>query len=464
MNRKEQQWAQEEFGTASLEDQRRTRRVVKIAAMVAQKPAGKVTEVFFNSADREGTFRFLEKEEHSPEVLKKSAAHAALLRCQGIPWVYVPVDGTSLAVTDRGRSKGFGLVGTRKQKATGVQVLSALCVHPSGRPEGLVGQTYFLRSFRKPRRIGKNQPLEKKETRHWVDLLKEVKQTFQEEAKDLKPWFQLDRGGDALPILVEGIQEGALLTVRSSWNRCLVKDEASEKRKYLWDTLKQEPCWGSSLLDLEEGPSRKGRVATMEVRVRRVQLYLQERMTHQETTLWVQAVYTREVGTTPAGESPLEWMLLTNAKVDTLKAAEAVIEGYRQRWRIEEFHKMWKSGACKVEDSQLRSVNSFVLWAVILASVAVRILRLSYLSRTEPDLPATWELRACEVEAVVRLFFQGKQAPKGIPTIRQVALWIARLGGYAGNPNKAPPGPLVLARGLAYIEPVVRLLEAGDRM
>ena len=53
-------------------------------------------------------------------------------------------------------------------------------------------------------------------------------------------------------------------------------------------------------------------------------------------------------------------MLLTNAPTGTLGEAQAVLRGYAMRWRIEEFHKTWKSGRCHVELTQLRSPSAFI--------------------------------------------------------------------------------------------------------
>jgi hypothetical protein len=98
-----------------------------------------------------------------------------------------------------------------------------------------------------------------------------------------------------------------------------------------------------------------------------------------------------------------------------------VIYGYTQRWRIEEFHRTWKQGRCNVESTQLHSTEHVKIWAIILASVSMRIERLKYLSRNYPDLPATEELSSYEIQALVILKRQHKKRteriPNRIPTI-----------------------------------------------
>ena len=73
------------------------------------------------------------------------------------------------------------------------------------------------------------------------------------------------------------------------------------------------------------------------------------------------------------------------------------------RWRIEEFHRTWKSGACNGEDTQLRSREAVIRWASMLAVVAVRIERLKRLSREEPTRSAADELSDIEIEVLLLL-------------------------------------------------------------
>src|SRR5690349_20180880 len=154
----------------------------------------------------------------------------------------------------------------------------------------------------------------------------------------------------------------------------------------------------------------------------------------------INAVFAREIGTAPLGESPLEWLLLTTRPALTFEEARAVVRGYTQRWRIEEFHKTWKSGACRIEESQLRAREHLIRWAVLAASVAVRIVRIAYLARSKPDDPATIEFSEHEIEAAILL--AKAPAPRRGPTLKDMVSWIARLGGFVGGKSAGPPGPL----------------------
>jgi hypothetical protein len=61
----------------------------------------------------------------------------------------------------------------------------------------------------------------------------------------------------------------------------------------------------------------------------------------------------------PQGRDPIDWKLLTDLPVESLKAAIEKLNWYALRWKIEVFHKILKSG-CKAEESLLRSSERIV--------------------------------------------------------------------------------------------------------
>jgi hypothetical protein len=159
----------------------------------------------------------------------------------------------------------------------------------------------------------------------------------------------------------------------------------------------------------------------------------------------------RECGSTPKGERPLEWVLLTNHSIATRAEIERVIFGYTLRWRIEELHKTWKSGLCNVEETQLHSTEAVQRWATILVAVAIRAEKLKQLSRATPDEPASVELTRDE-EQMLRLLRSKygplKERQPSELTIGLAVRWIADMGGYVGKSSGGPPGSITIQRGL----------------
>lgn len=98
------------------------------------------------------------------------------------------------------------------------------------------------------------------------------------------------------------------------------------------------------------------------------------------------AVLAREIAP-PAGQEPIEWMLLTDWKVDTLKMALRMIQWYGLRWGIECWHQVLKD-VCKVEKRQMESAQALERALVLDMIVAWRALMLCRLGRKHPTLPA----------------------------------------------------------------------------
>jgi len=166
-------------------------------------------------------------------------------------------------------------------------------------------------------------------------------------------------------------------------------------------------------------------------------------------TMWV--VEARELG---RRTNRVLWRLLTTKPVTTFGQARRVINAYTRRWRIEEFHLAWKSGACGIEGSWLRQSEHFFKWATLTAAVAARLERIKLLSRTEPHRNALDEFTRDEIDATIAL-----RQPKGVllgatPTLGEMTRWVADLGGYTGKSSGGPPGIRVLSRGFDRVEAV----------
>jgi len=445
-------WAREEFLGLDLGDVRRSERLLAMVTRIGERPAGTVTGVFRSGAEREGAFRLLENARLDERALGEAQARAALERCRPRSTVFVPVDATGLTFADTHGRKGLGPIGSRHQGARGLQAMTALVVDDSGTTLGIGAQRYWTRAEKaSPEYHEDRRAPSKRESAEWMRTLRVAHKRFAEYAPETTPWYQLDRGGDYWHVLLEGTRMGLLLTVRAAYDRRI--DGSARK---LWETLRAQRACGTIRVQVPSRPGHAARVATLSIRASRVELLLHPRGRAAQRVC-VNAVLVAEQGTVPRSER-IEWMLLTTADVTTFEQAAAVVRGYTMRWRIEEFHRTWKSGGCNVEASQLRSRDALVKWATLLASVAARIERLKRLAREQPDLPATEELSRDEIDAVIALGeLKGRKAGD-TPTLGQVVHAIARLGGYTGKSSGGPPGATVLTRGLADVAVAVKVL------
>lgn len=444
-------WAEREFGGAALGDARRTRRLVRVAEAAARRPAGRLTEVFEVAAERAGAYRLVENDDVDPEVVAEAMYAAAVERSQGESFVFVAEDQSSLAFTDTAARKGTGSIGTRDRGARGFEVMTALAVSPSGVPLGVAGQRWWARTGEAAGDPARREPGEK-ESRFWPEVLEAVHSRFGGGGA-ARPWFQMDRGADDWQVWKKASELGAWVTVRACHDRRLVVRRA-QPREYLFPVMAGAPEAGRYRLRVAAGPGRAARVAEMVVRFREVRPRMVEAPSKRtyKPTLW--GVLAEEEGTTPPGEKPLRWLLLTTRPVASFADARLVVLGYSMRWRVELFHRAWKTGDTRVEDSQLRDERAIRLWATVLAAVATRLLRVTYLARDTPAAAATEEFSDEELEAIMLVSRDGR-AGRGLISIAEATMMIARIGGYTGKSSGGPPGFVVLARGWERVEPAL---------
>jgi hypothetical protein len=449
-----------------------------MAVAAARRPGGRILDVYRTSAERQGSYDFLENEAIKSDAMVDGIGLAIASDSQRHPYVLVSVDGGSLNIVDRQHTKGFGIVGNVSQSGRGLKVVTAYALEPDGTPIGVLDQQWWLRgSTNKDKAWRRRRPTEQKETRYFHGAIEQSSRRLEQRAAGTRAWFLLDRESDrrATIELLHGMNQH-WFTIRSSSNRrVLNRSERSgplhhrrifreaKRRRFIDDTLGSAKVQGGFELDVPARPGRVSRRAVLSVRVAApyVWLYTQK---GPASVVQMTLVEVREVRTTPRGEEPLRWRLWTNYPVKSFDDAKLVIENYAKRWRIEDFHKTWKSGACNVETCQLRSPQAATKWAVLMATVAARIERLKHRSRTEPSLPASVELSEHEIQALIFLKRKYKKKtetiPDDMPTLAQAVTWLAEIGGYTGpRASGGPPGSITIRRGLEHILPAALILE-----
>lgn len=453
MGLSERDWAAEQLSTLSLGDVRRDFRARAMLRRMAEQPAGRVSEVFDHAAERQAAYDFLESE-FETERLAAALADATLRAARGKSFVFVAVDGSSVTLTDRAQRKDFGGIGQRRLPTRGLKLIDALAIEPNGTPLGLVALRVWAR---KPLATAPRFQRRHKmttEVSHWVSTLEQVNTRLT--AVAVRPWFLVDREGDCADMLRSMSAGGTLFTVRSNQNRRL-----HGSRRLLRAHMARQPIVGQHVVTVE----RNGTVQRLGLDLRTASVVLDvpnyTAGTKRRARLEVNVVWVRE---RTSRADRLDWMLLTNHPIDGVEQALTIVNGYCNRWRIEDFHRTWKSGRCRIEQTQLHRREHVVRWITMHAAVATRIERLKHLARTQPDAPATIELSELEIEAL-RLRKTAKKKrneiiPEGIPPIRLAVLWLAELGSYAGKPTDNP-GSITIGRGLERLMPFVDGLRLG---
>jgi hypothetical protein len=198
---------------------------------------------------------------------------------------------------------------------------------------------------------------------------------------------------------------------------------------------------------------QKARTAT-EQRTADVQLrYLQIALpppAHQKAkaplTLWV--VHILEPSA-PEDTKPLEWFLLTTCTINSIDDAQACLSWYCLRWRIEDWHRVLKTG-CRIEDLAHHSAERLERAIAINLVIAWRIMLMTLLGRACPELPA--EVLLSEIEVTVLNAFAKQNSINSPANLGDAVRLLARLGGYLGRNNDPPPGHQLMWQGYAVLQ------------
>lgn len=443
------EWAANEFGDVRVSDRRHRRRLIDLTATLAKSPNGTVARTYTNAAERQAAYDLLSNPSVHQAELVASMAGATARRCEGLDFVFVAVDGTGVSLSDPSHTKPLGPIGMLCLPTRGLFAFDALAIAPNGTTLGLLDLRFWARGIFDTNMVRYDQRRTGvTEIRFWNAAIESSMQVLASHAPNVRPWFVMDREADETRVLRDVSNSGAAFTIRLRQDRVVERDD---RRSKLLAELRATKPIARSILDVPRTPRRAARRANVEIRATRVTILLPDfhTKTHSEP-LEVNVV---EVLERSDRDDRLQWVLLTNEPIDRLADVERVVASYKTRWRVEDFHRTWKSGACGLEDMQLRTPGGIRKWAIMLAAVATRTERLKHLARTEPDTPATVELHEDEIAALIlakrRIKTRVESVPDGVPTIGTAVRWIAELGGWAAQYKKgAQPGSTTIARGL----------------
>lgn len=458
-------WAQDEFGDTALGDPRRTKRLVTMMSRLEANPGGPVAQVYPKGRERQAAYKWLENPFVRVAALER-ARNVACMRRMALGGTFaVPVDKTSIHLSDRVGERDFGSVGNRRLGSRGVQVITGLALNAAGAPLGVAHQLLWARSETPspPRRPGHKsrkrerdrRPPDERESMRWVKVLAEIHALGQEHAPNARLWFQLDREGDFWGVHQLAAELGAWTTVRM--NKSHVVRDAKGVPAKLMDWVRKQPIKHWIELTLPAHDGRPQRTARLSLRFAKAQLRLPIAGEHRWVTKTF--VYVDEPSR-PGAEDRIQWLLSTTRPVNCVSDALAVIDNYKRRWRIEDFHRTWKSGCCDIEASQLQSTSVFHRWAILTSSMAARAEYIKHYAREEPDGPATLVFTQEEIDTVV--IHRRIESPKAriqynpgeVPKLSEMTRWVAEFGGFMKS-SKVVPGAVTIARGLAYLEPLV---------
>lgn len=406
------EWAQHEFGAADLGDLRLQRRLVECARALGDQPG----RAFCGAASGDlaavkAYYRFIGLPDAQEAVTMQAmlAPHRqrTLQRMMAQPLVLCVQDGTELNYTNLAQCQGLGALGTNQTgaRSMGLQLHSTLALTAEGVPLGVLDarcQAPLARDA-DDRRSSANIPIEEKKTFDWIQALRQC-----EQAAARMPRTRLvsvmDREADFFELFDEQRQRNKVdLLVRAK------HDRLTAEQRTLFEQVRSGPAKSRLAIAVprqsarpkkSKSQARAGhpkRTAQVQLRCREVVLPPPKHHAGKPPLrLWV--VHVRETRA-PAGVARLEWFLLSTREITTVEQACECLRWYCLRWRIEDWHRVLKSG-CRVEALQHKTATRLKRAIAFNLVIAWRIMLLTLLGRQAPELAADVLFSDLEIEVL----------------------------------------------------------------
>ena len=437
-------FAEREFGRSDLPDGRLRRRLLGLAAAWEKLPGMDLPTLFPGDTERKAAYRFLHNPKVAPADILQPHREALAERCRRQGTVLLVQDTTTLNWTRlKDSSRGLGPLQKRSDSSRGLFVHAALAFTEGRRPLGVSGLESWARPLQEP------SDEREKESARWLRGFEQALEVGRA-CPHTRVIAVGDRESDMWSLFERqaqcGDQAGLLVRAsRGSQRDVLAHEEDGDWRRPLFDHMDFAPVVATRKIEIAArgGPqARPRRVARTEVSADWVPLQPPKTRPGAEP-LEVLAVRVLERDE-PEGEDPLEWLLLTSegqpGKADALRA----VQRYENRWGIEEFFRVLKSGM-RIEDRQLRTAESLQRCLAFDAVNAWRVFELQRYARDAPETPAPEVLSETEME-VIEDFVQGRRllpaSQRERPPPEDIRGWVVRLARIAGfRPWKRQPLP-----------------------
>lgn len=450
----ELQWSQQLFGHCNLKDIRRTRRLVDVAARMARN-AGQslVKSCEGNQAAVLGSYRLIENTHVDVEAIAEAGFQAMVQEASKIAGDMLAIEDTTNVTYTHAVAEYLGTTGSKSDaKRRGYLVHSVLLLEAaSERTLGLIEQRSWCRKdseFGK-KHSRKQQSYEEKESYKWQQASERMATRMGEAMA--RTISICDRESDIYEYLHYKAEQSQRYVVRAQSNRKLTQDEQT-----LFGMLSGEQDWRyQTEVSISQRGGRKARNAQVQISAQRLELRAPATRGKEAKPLSVNVVLVQEEESSE--HEALRWVLLTSEPIETIEQIKRIVRYYELRWRIEEYHKAWKSGV-GVERLRMQSPESLERMQVITAFVAVRLLQLREQLASRPEQNPTQTTLPCnrilkeEEWRVLWLTTQKTPLPTEVPTARWACLAIAKLGGFIDSKRTGRPGWEALWHGWRVLQ------------
>jgi len=434
-------WVRTEFRSADFGDKRLTDRLVQIGDELGSSPAESIPASCENWASTKATYRFCDNDRVDPSEVISAHRQAQQSRVSGGDELLVVSDTTYLTFPRHPGKEGLGDISSSDIDVGGIKLHSSIGIRPDTQQmTGIIDQQVLVEDQQADTDYitnGKDDPIQV-DTQH-EKWLRGDRATLEWVPEDVRPIFVHDRGGDSFSLFEELDRErdNTGFIVRANQNRRIWTEEGDAGKLFGWSSDLAER--GRDSIEIQQGGGREARTAEVSIAAGTCELRAPRNNPEQEGSIEVNVVRVDEVS---GADDPIQWVLLTTESVSTFDDVLAVIEYYRLRWRIEDWHKVLKTG-CEIEERQLQTWERMEVLLSVYSVIAWKVLELRELARGE-DSAAPETLLSDAERAVLETKFPELSGQNA----KAYAVHVAKLGGYLDRGSDPPPGWQTMWKGL----------------
>lgn len=457
-----EKWAENEFGNAPLGDERLSNRLVDIAEDKAEQPGRSICSAVSGDWSKvKAYYRLIDKPDDSavtmPNILLPHRERT-IQRMKAQKTVLCIQDGSDLNYSKLEKCEDLGVIGTNQTgtQSRGLHLHSTLAVTTDGLPLGVLRAecTAPGPKSQEDNRSDWAIPIEEKKTFCWIEGVRD--------SMDLKAQMPhttlvnvMDREADFYELFEDQRRNSfdVDLLVRAKHDR---KTTGENK---LFETVRQTSIRERIKIKVPRQSARpkkskqKARsklpARTAEVLVRYIQTELNPPSHFKNKgpiPIWV--VHVSEENP-PVDTKPIEWFLLTTIDIKTIDDALNCVKWYCLRWRIEDWHRVLKSG-CGVEKIAHETAERLRRAIAINLVIAWRIMLMTLLGRETPGLPPEVMFSDLEIE-VLNAYAKKKDLTP--PDCLGIAVkLVAKIGGYLDRSSDPPPGHQLMWIGYSQLQ------------
>ncbi|WP_436714460.1 IS4 family transposase [Roseiconus lacunae] len=434
-----QQWVEKNFSACEFNHKRRTLRMKVVAKNMLARPDGSLPTQNQDWSDLKAAYRLFDR----PEVTFEAVTTPHWEQTKNTkPGRYLLIsDTTDISLYNHKATTGLGMLGDGKGR--GIQLHN--CLMYNSDEKQIVGQAGAILFYRKP--APKNEKRmarlnRRRESSLWDELVDQVGS-----APDGSQWIHVfDRGGDNFESICHIKQTGDDWVIRASKLNRRVIDRNGQTRS-LKEATEEGDVLGSYDLNLRSRPGVAARTAKIEVsstsvtfpRPSQFSTWVRESGIND---LSMNVVVVQEVDP-PEGIKPIKWVLLTSLPTATFEQAWQVIEDYENRWLIEEYHKVLKTG-CGIEKHALQTAGRTEALVGLISVIGTRLFQLKLIGRNQPKALASTHVLPHWLRCMqaARPKLQGRSL-----TVYEFFRELAKMGGFIGRKGDGEPGWMTIWRG-----------------